>query len=142
MGTNYYWKVKKAPLEPERKIHIGKSSGGWSFTFQGYRDAAATGDPKDDIVSWADWKARLTESGTIVDEYERTVPLAEFIELVEVGTRPGGTWGSGLNKRRLLNHVDEILREPRYADIWPRYRDPMQHWKDPQGYAFGIDNFS
>jgi hypothetical protein len=138
MGTNYYWRRNDRYDEK----HIGKSSGGWEFNFQGYRNAVYTGNPKDDLVSWADWKSRVSETGLIIDEYGTVIPLEEFINLVENVKAPGCLWGKGEHARPLLNHVDEILKDDRYRFDWPSYRDPSRHWKDSLGYAFGTGEFS
>lgn len=144
MGTNYYWATNECTCCNRRdEKHIGKSSMGWEFNFQGYRDAQLSGKPEDDIVSWADWKARLLSHGAIVDEYGEKCSFDEFVAMVEVHKAPGvlrkGPDGS---EYRLLNHVDAILADTQYRDVWSSYRDLHDHWKDAAGYAFGIGDFS
>ncbi len=90
MSTNYY--VKSDTCEccghtPDQ-AHIGKSSAGWTFTFQAYRG----------LTSWKDWKRHL-EDQTIVDEYDREVTLEEFKALVES------------KKSAKYNHTIECLRQ-------------------------------
>lgn len=144
MGTNYYWRINECECcKRFDEKHIGKSSGGWEFNFQGYRNAQETGDPKDDILSWEDWKARLRESGSIYDEYGTKLSFEEFVDLVENAKAPGKMWGSGETARPLLNHIDEIFRCGRYDEYTLKeYRDPNKHWKDPLGYAFSTTEFS
>ena len=86
MGTNYYH--ERTPLtdavcprchraceqcEGENRIHIGKSSAGWTFLFH------AT----DTIRSYADWLVALEAGGIIRDEYGDVIPLADFRAKVE-----------------------------------------------------------
>lgn len=144
MGTNYYWRYDECHCcERYEEKHIGKRSGGWEFNFRGYRaDSSDPDNASENIVSWADWKARLTRSGGIVDEYGHRIPLAEFIELVEKEAAPGATRLTSAGPQLLLNHIDEVLRNPQYEVSWPSYRDPRQHWKDADGYAFSAGEFS
>lgn len=63
MGTNYYWSkvLDICPTCGNKdtiKIHIGKSSAGWKFLFNG-----------DDYKSWNEWDSILDSSGEITDEY-------------------------------------------------------------------------
>lgn len=80
MGTNYYIRSKACEHcghAPE-PIHLGKSSGGWKFHLQAndFRD----------YHDWPSMKAWLTGK-EIVDEYDRPVPVREFIELVMMKQR-------------------------------------------------------
>lgn len=83
MGTNYYWKPEVEPtLCSECKcmtkvpvFHIGKSSAGWTFTFQTCLELG--------VQSFADWKRVFAQRGTIVDEYGTPVPVEQFAALVE-----------------------------------------------------------
>lgn len=65
MGTNYY--LEKSKPEPEglesQRLHIGKSSGGWCFALHVI--------PEEGLNSLADWVARWSAGGRIVDEYDR-----------------------------------------------------------------------
>ena len=76
MGTNYYHKTDICPTcgRFEQK-HIGKSSAGWTFSFQG--DAT--------IRSFTDWKHRFRTHplGLIFDEYGNSINYDEFCEMVE-----------------------------------------------------------
>lgn len=144
MGTNYYMHVtgKKALEFGSSVVHIGKSSFGWEFNFQGYRPGNNGDEATGSITSWADWKAVLSESGSICqNEDGKKVTLKEFINLVEVDKAPGVFFKpeKGLV---LLNHIDEILRDTQYQDVWDEYRDVTRCWKDAQGYAFTTTRFS
>lgn len=78
MGTNYEWRETACPAcHRGDSIHVGKSSGGWSFLFHGYRH-----DPDDGLVSpfgftvesRADWRKVFTERpGVLVDEYGQVI---------------------------------------------------------------------
>lgn len=94
MGTNYY--VHTGPCEtpcahckaPEA-IHLGKSSGGWSFTFRAYpvwdgADRSEIGPVVSDYASWL----KLLDLGEIRDEYDRAVSRDELLSLIE-GKRDG-----------------------------------------------------
>ena len=68
MGTNYYAKVGK------EKIHIGKSSYGWTFCFH------AT----DTIKSYEEWIKFIENNDIkIIDEYFEEFDLMFFVKLVE-----------------------------------------------------------
>lgn len=88
MGTNYYHHM---PLTnptccakcggelccetcDRPRLHIGKSSAGWTFSFQAHKE------PR--IVSFQHWVERLRQGGKIVDEYGRIVDLQEFTAMV------------------------------------------------------------
>ena len=92
MGCNYYFTLKrnkKAELEAkispvekmfysveENPLHIGKSSLGWTFSFQkteyykSYKEIL-------------DFYKKHKKEIRIVDEYGKTIPIDEFMELVE-----------------------------------------------------------
>jgi hypothetical protein len=86
MGTNYYherdgYEGAKCTrcggfcehCRDEAKVHIGKSSSGWTFMFQ------ATGA----IRSYRQWLEALGAGGRIVDEYGDVVTLDDFKGMVE-----------------------------------------------------------
>jgi hypothetical protein len=83
MGTNYYWEPINVPppcptcghAPPHERLHVGKSSAGWTFTFQAY--------PARGVTSFLDWRDEFERPGwRIVDEYGVPVPLADFLALV------------------------------------------------------------
>lgn len=81
MGTNYYLRKNLcAHCGRYDQLHIGKSSGGWTFSFQGFRDDYD--DPK--ILSFADWKREIEKTGSVIyDEYGKAIRKQEFYALVE-----------------------------------------------------------
>lgn len=86
MGTNYYAIQNKVSLH-NRVIHIGKSSVGWKFLFQGYQNATDSDDFMDDdlnINSLEDWKNFLnTDEYIILNEYDERVSYDDFFKMVE-----------------------------------------------------------
>lgn len=79
MGTNFYLKREICPTckHSKERYHIGKSSGGWTFTFRGYRNEW------DDlrVENASDWK-RETKDGIIVDEYGEEHDYYKFWKMV------------------------------------------------------------
>jgi len=76
MGTNYYYeeKVCKTCKHAKKTSHIGKSSGGWTFSF--YCEHGGT--------TWKEWQVLLQENGgRIVDEYGDEISFKDFKEVVE-----------------------------------------------------------
>lgn len=84
MGTNYYANIKpcKCCKKPEKQLHIGKSSFGWTFTFHAV-DEYESIDNKP-IDSWKRWKEVLSVTDiTITDEYDNDVSFDDFCKLVD-----------------------------------------------------------
>ena len=105
MGTNYYLKHEYCGPEGEEiteKIHIGKNSGGWQFTFRGYKFR--------NIFSKSDWEKYLSRSlpdpnkkeewreATIVDEYGNLFSRNEFWDRINLD-------------KNLLNHYEEGVKK-------------------------------
>lgn len=78
MGKNFYAVSKKPDLSVP--LHIGKSSAGWKFLFQGY-----TGAFEPVIINnIKDWKEYLSkENIVILDEYEKMISYKDFFNMVE-----------------------------------------------------------
>lgn len=76
MGTNYYAKNKTCPMcgQSTNPIHIGKSSGGWQFSFQYNGGKFYT-----NITEMKIWLA----DKEIWNEYGEKIPHSDFWELVE-----------------------------------------------------------
>lgn len=150
MGTNYYAEINKCECCKRcDKIHIGKSSMGWAFTFRGYKNPYGyieTDEGKDVpvpddfcISSWKDWKEYLKNT-EIIDEYGRNISYDEFVDLVEHYKSPDYVREDG---RKNLNHNEEILKDPSYSgNVWKEYNDPNKHWNDELGYSFSSTVFS
>lgn len=124
MGTNYYHRTNICKCcNRYDKQHIGKSSGGWEFSFQGYKDEE--NQPK--IASFEDWKREFQADGKIFDEYGKEYSFDEFVKMVE--TKKGGTF----NDRPNLNQYDYCKEKGCITS-----RD----WKDDDGHAFTSAEFS
>jgi len=122
MGTNYYHRTDICECcNRYKEKHIGKSSAGWQFSFQGYRDYKD--QPK--IESFQDWKRELLADGKIFDEYGREFSFHEFCELVES------------KQSQPNNHYDCCAA----SSVAVGY-DMSQDWKDEEGYSFSSSEFS
>lgn len=83
MGTNYYTVPKKPTLYPHH-LHIGKSSAGWKFLFQGYQGYELEYEKYININSVEDWKQYLKENDILIfDEYDQEVSYDDFFKMVE-----------------------------------------------------------
>jgi hypothetical protein len=134
MGTNYYlhYNICKCCSRSD-EIHIGKSSGGWTFSFQGYR---ANGTyyteikDKDEkelkIESYKDWlsflERMIAKGSEIRDEYNEKISLDKFKELVE------------RKKDEKFNHTKYCMVE---------HPSSMKDlWLDAEGHSFSDGDFS
>jgi hypothetical protein len=124
MGTNYY--VAKNLCECcnryDEEYHIGKSSYGWAFSFQGYR--------AERLVSWRAWKEFLKDK-IIMDEYGERKNYNWFVEMIETYKAPGYMREDG--------HVNLQHNEHSKIDKW---FNPEYDWDDEDGYAFCSREFS
>ena len=85
MGTNYFVvSTKPTVCHP---IHIGKSSAGWKFLFHRVDvwDNYFSNDPLNTFPQWKKFLEKQTANGNIVimNEYDKVVPLDEFLRMVE-----------------------------------------------------------
>jgi hypothetical protein len=124
MGTNYYVvdNVCDHCNRRDEKYHIGKSSGGWAFSFQGYK--------YDGLTTWQKWKAFLKDQ-RIYNEYGEEVPYDGFVRMVETSCSPNFVHQSG---RKNLVHNEAGRREGWF--------NPEYDWDDPEGYSFSSREFS
>ena len=122
MGTNYYWHVKPCPTcaHPENQYHIGKSSYGWSFSFQAL-DKIDSPLPRP-IVCANDWREVFKGEGKIVDEYGGICSEADFWNMVE-------------RKRDGLNHSKEMEKDYHNKSMY-------RSWIDGEGHSFSEGYFS
>lgn len=127
MGTNYY--VAKNLCECcnryDREYHIGKSSMGWAFTFQGYK--------YDNLTTWKLWKEYLKDQ-IIKDEYGDTISYEEFVEMVETYKSPN--YINSQNNRKNLTHNTQGKIDSR------PWFNPEYDWDDEDGYSFTSREFS
>lgn len=124
MGTNYYVIKDKCECckRSTREYHIGKSSGGWAFSFRGH--------PWNKLTSWQAWKEFL-KGQAIEDEYGDQVPYDEFVKMVESYKAPGFRSKTG---RVNLQHNDEAKKAGWF--------NPSTDWDDEDGYSFTTREFS
>lgn len=93
MGTNYYVESDE-PCEAcrgngKRRVHIGKSSGGWKFLFNPFRK------------SFAEWCAYLQSHTKIWDEYGAPQDKDELINFIVEKQKTCSThWQSGEESER------------------------------------------
>lgn len=74
MGTNYYLETYTCPhCGLNQEYHIGKSSAGWRFLFDNFKDFETIDELKNFIST----------RGIIIDEYDRIVKFEEFWNKVE-----------------------------------------------------------
>ena len=125
MGTNYYVvdNVCECCKRYDEKYHIGKSSWGWAFTFQGYK--------YDGLTSWQKWKDYLKDK-KIYDEYGELIDYDWFVEYIETLKAPN--FVNPDNSRKNLVHNDEGRKEGWFNPEWD--------WDDPEGYSFSSREFS
>ena len=122
MGTNYFQRTDICECCGRYKEkHIGKSSGGWKFFFQGYTGYKDV--PK--IASFEDWKKELQADGKIFDEYGVEVLYEDFVRLVES------------KNEELKKHYD-FIKENAAKHGW----DISNDWRDDEGYSFTRSEFS
>jgi hypothetical protein len=140
MGTNYYLYSKepcphceKPILDKSQKLHIGKSSFGWTFSFHGPRqydmydfDEGLADQFPDGINCERDWLKAMT-GRVIMDEYGDKCSHKEFWSRVE---------GKRGEKN---NHTTYCLESNRPGD---RTHGMEQCWLDEQGNSFSKGEFS
>lgn len=104
MGTNYYVQTDPCPKACEHcsaseHIHLGKSSGGWRFSFQAQPDWGP-------LNAFAEW-TKLAMSGVITDEYGEVHSLADLLRLIH-------------DKQELRSHMEPQpdLGMPRVHNGW------------------------
>lgn len=126
MGTNYYVATNHCECcnRYDEEYHIGKSSSGWAFTFQGY--------PADQLTGWKHWKQFLKQH-MIKDEYGDTISYEDFVTMVETYKAPGYVHENG---RKNQQH-----NEAGKKDKYPWF-NAEHDWDDEDGYAFTSQEFS
>jgi hypothetical protein len=128
MGTNYYVAKNKCDCckRYDTEYHIGKSSWGWSFTFQGYK--------WDNLTSWKLWKEYLKDK-MIVDEYGEFMSYDDFVNMIETVKSPEYIRQDG---HKNLSHNSGNWFNPEHD-----WNIPIVHdWNDDDGYSFTDREFS
>ena len=126
MGTNYYVAKNRCDCcnRYDKEYHIGKSSWGWAFTFQGYK--------YDNLTSWKLWKEYLKDQ-TIVDEYGDVKEYDVFVYMIETIKSPNHVRDDG--------HKNKTHNEEGKKDKRPWF-NPDYDWDDEDGYSFTTREFS
>ena len=144
MGTNYYVAKNKCDCcnRYDKEYHIGKSSWGWAFTFQGYK--------YDNLTSWKLWKEYLREGTTpqplrnqeiyIVDEYGEFVDYDDFVKMIETVKSPNYVREDG-HKNKTHNEEGKKDNYPHHYYMRPWF-NPEYDWDDEDGYSFTTREFS
>lgn len=118
MGTNYYQLTDRCEhCHRSKQRHIGKSSGGWTFSFHAI--------PEEGIESYADWLRELELQPHIEDEYGQPVTLEEFKQVVE-------------SKRNAENNHTTYCMNSIYDRAYAR----ENCYLDPEGHSFSRGEFS
>ena len=137
MGTNFYAEVD------DKKIHIGKRSAGWEFSFQAHVNGTTikpypnlivnNGEVFDSIVSWQQWRLFLVRHVSYVkDENEELFTLADFISLVEQTKIP---YTNPYSSKTVIpkNHYDYCMEYNLDVD---------NVMLNPEGWTFIYNDFS
>lgn len=127
MGTNYYLHTNICECcKRHDSLHIGKSSAGWPFLFQGSGDY-----DEPEIRSYAQWRELMVQPGAkIVTEYGEEITFTEFEELVAA-------------KQEYIKSRSHVNITPEQAGRWYNAVDHAKHnWLDEQGYEFSDNDFS
>ena len=121
MGTNFYLRENVCPKckRHDEPKHIGKLSGGWTFSFRGYKS--------EDLVSWAAWQKKLAaavaDGAKIANEYGEEISLEDFKAMVE-------------NKKTATRNQTTYCREREHPSVADYY------WLDDEGNSFCDCEFS
>lgn len=117
MGTNYYAYDKEPCSHCHReyeRLHIGKSSMGWKFSFAMYDGLGLT-----TAKAWYEYLSKT--NARIVDEYGRPETLEGLKAWVE--KKQDGQWEGSMS-------AEEYYGDRRYIPKEPR------EYLDPDGYRF------
>lgn len=130
MGTNFYVK--------EMKLHIGKRSVGWVFSFQA--------QPKYDIYSSAQWFRFLREHPvTVVNEYGEDVSYEEFSRIVltslDTETRSQYDYEKLEEQKQYKVMLAEFGQPPATEESLENIA-PRNIWKDALGFSVSLLEFS
>lgn len=80
MGTNYYLETESpcahcGRSDPEKRLHIGKSSAGWCFALRVYPDRG--------IEDLDDWELEWAKPGAVIfDEYGDRIDVEEMRRVI------------------------------------------------------------
>ncbi len=142
MGTNFYYRTNICGhCDRHKEIHVGKSSGGWSFGFRGYPHELFDAEHPEwghdtespfgfPVLSRNDWQKAFTGStGELWDGYGRRVEDDPVV------------W---LNQREAPDAA-QVRKEAEMTSIawWVgAYSLGAQSWRDAEGFRFDVGEFS
>lgn len=111
MGTNYYYRYNTCNCcQRYEELHIGKSSGGWTFSFH------AIDEGRTKINSWKEWREHLQLSGgRIFNEDGECISFVEFKALIEA------------KKNEKLNHTNYCMEHHREHALRDCFLDSEGH---------------
>jgi len=122
MGTNYYAILNYCDhCGRGDKIHIGKSSAGWTFGFRGYTSVYGCDGLVTPIKSYQDWIVYLDDK-RIENEYGEQFTLDDFMDIVKS------------KKDSKSNHAIESQKN--------NWIDNKDCWLDEDGNSFSGTYFS
>jgi len=141
MGTNYDWRYNYCKCcKRYDEIHIGKSSFGWTFSFQAFKHYDIESEkipsyrlkenqPKYfEIKSYKDWLTFFDLAiGEIFDEYGKKISLDEFKDLVKD------------KETEKYNHTIYLLNSEK---VWNRRHAVENCFLDEDGHSFSYGYFS
>lgn len=126
MGMNYYFHYNVCGhCGRSDKIHIGKSSYGWTFSFRGYKFH----DKVPDIKSYKDWlnfiepNLKLSKDCQIENEEGEIVSLEYF-------------------KKMIIDKSTESNNHTLNARQWHQEHASRDCWLDDEGHSFCRSEFS
>jgi len=127
MGTNYYLKFKERKIN-QPDLHIGKKSYGWQFSFQAHESDEYYDIPN--LKSKKEYESFLKKhKDEIFNEYNENISFDDFFDIVH----------SSMKNTKNKNHTDYMFNE--YLKKYP-YEDISDNFKDNEGYAFCLTDFS
>lgn len=153
MSYNYYYRPNpNGKLAALADLHLGKAAAGWLFNFQGYKFAGQDACdhqvdvggnvrvrvqlpalPALELTSAQKWVELMkSDGGQIFGEYGLDYSLDSFVQTLEEFHPERGQ----VAKTERLRCPFEAARLSKYPPA------PGTAWKDEEGYAFTLANFS
>lgn len=114
MGTNYYidnpaFGSLCEGCRENNRLHIGKNSSGWAFSFQAY--------PAMNLVSRKDWERAVLKAGLVFDEYGDSYTPREFWTIVDASRRLYDNGSEPMSMYRYLEEKgDDVSKCGQYLD--------------------------
>lgn len=135
MGLNHYLRTKACEKCGHRKeeLHIGKSSMGWQYHFEGYIEQS--------IVSLEDWMNEFKdENKEIVDENGEVIDKDDFLSMIYLKKL-----NDNINLYNVTVGQPQTEKEKKYCKERHNYcghSSDFKCWIDKDGYVFTQGKFS